>query len=327
MSSDELQQIIDEGNDLAIQKYYKLACFVLFFYDYFLTLDDEIRFVWRGKKSWVSVLFFANRYVPVAYQLWSLSIDSRPTFSQRICDKSIFFTTLTYTCSTLFAQLILTLRIYAITMKNRIVVTCCLIITIVQFVLGVYSTVLAGMNKALQVPQIPLEVFRVCTTVEDRPLSIGYVTLSSGFDLFAFLIIMYTALRSNSYRWRIPSLFMTMAQDATYYFLFIFTSQLALEFTMIFGRPSIQLVPGIGNLVYFPMMAGRLMLSLKKAASPHGDTWAFGEPTTSTGLRFIDRRGAAATRDEIHMETFVNGHEGAGRESGDSPGGSWSHAS
>jgi len=57
-------------------------------------------------------------------------------------------------------------------------------------------------------------------------------------------------------------------------------------------------------------MITRLLLSLKKAAASkeeHG--WSFGEPTTHTTMRFAGRRGDA-TRDEIHLDTFVSAQEG-----------------
>ena len=57
-------------------------------------------------------------------------------------------------------------------------------------------------------------------------------------DLLAFSLVVYLALRSGAYKSQsqMPSLFRTMAQDATIYFLVIFTSHLVLELTEIFGR-------------------------------------------------------------------------------------------
>jgi len=78
-------------------------------------------------------------------------------------------------------------------------------------------------------------------------------------DLLAFLLIIHLACRSGVHQFKIPSLFRTIAQDTTCYFLVIFTSHLTLELTLIFGtvrmifhffsrqliplQPSIQLLP------------------------------------------------------------------------------------
>jgi len=61
---------------------------------------------------------------------------------------------------------------------------------------------------------------------------------------------------------------------------------------------------------YLPVMIGRLMLSLRKAASLQGDAWSFGLPTTNIGMRFAERRGPDATGDETHLDSFFGGREG-----------------
>ena len=53
-------------------------------------------------------------------------------------------------------------------------------------------------------------------------------------DLLAFSVIVYLVVRSNLYRVPIPSLLKTIAQDATYYFLIIFTSHFVLVMFMAF---------------------------------------------------------------------------------------------
>ena len=55
-------------------------------------------------------------------------------------------------------------------------------------------------------------------------------------DLLAFLVIVYLVLRSHVYRIPVPSLLRTIAQDATHYFLILFTSHLVFELTLLVGR-------------------------------------------------------------------------------------------
>ena len=55
-------------------------------------------------------------------------------------------------------------------------------------------------------------------------------------DFLTFSLIVYLVLRANLYQHPMPSLFKTIAQDATYYFLVIFTSHLMLELTLLFAR-------------------------------------------------------------------------------------------
>jgi len=89
--------------------------------------------------------------------------------------------------------------------------------------------------------------------VQNGPLEIGFTAISLAYgvklpllekdsnsdhpaDLLAFSVIVYLVLRSNAYRLPVPSLLKTIAQDATYYFLIIFTSHLLLGLTLLLGR-------------------------------------------------------------------------------------------
>ena len=51
------------------------------------------------------------------------------------------------------------------------------------------------------------------------------------------------------------------------------------------------------------------MLSLRKAAALQGGVWSFGEPATSAGMRFAERRGPDATGDGMHLDTSSGGRE------------------
>ena len=54
-------------------------------------------------------------------------------------------------------------------------------------------------------------------------------------DFLAFSVIAYLVVRSNLNKAPIPRLFKTIAQDATYYFLFIFTSHFVLLMFLSFA--------------------------------------------------------------------------------------------
>jgi len=57
-------------------------------------------------------------------------------------------------------------------------------------------------------------------------------------DFFAFSLIIFLAVKSRVANLRGPTLLETIAEDATLYFLVIFGSHLALEFTLTLGRVS-----------------------------------------------------------------------------------------
>jgi len=73
-------------------------------------------------------------------------------------------------------------------------------------------------------------------------LHLGDAYSSRPTDFLAFSVIVYLVVRSNLYRVPIPSLLKTIARDATYYFLFIFTSHLVLVMFMAFASVRISSV-------------------------------------------------------------------------------------
>ena len=72
---------------------------------------------------------------------------------------------------------------------------------------------------------------------------------------------------------------------------------------------AVQRIESESHLRFVPVMITRLLLSLKKAGDSRERGWSFGEPTTHTTIIFADRRGGAATRDEIPLDTFVGTQE------------------
>ena len=85
---------------------------------------------------------------------------------------------------------------------------------------------------------------------------------------------------------------------------------------MVYARTLLDFQKTIGSdpcLRFLPVMITRLLLSLKKANTSEEYGWSFGEPTTYTAMRFAERRGGAAMRDVIHLDTFESTHEGTHR--------------
>ena len=67
-------------------------------------------------------------------------------------------------------------------------------------------------------------------------------------DLLTFSVIVYLVVRSNVSKIPIPRLLRTIVQDATYYFLVIFTSHLVLVLFLSLARVRILLQSSILSL-------------------------------------------------------------------------------
>jgi len=78
----------------------------------------------------------------------------------------------------------------------------------------------------------------------------GEIKTDSLTDLLAFSFIIHLTLKSRSYQSGLPNLLKVMAEDATLYFLVIFTSHLMLELTLIFGSVRISSRRSVPLLAY-----------------------------------------------------------------------------
>jgi len=212
--------------------------------------------------------------------------------------------------TTLAAQAVLTLRVYAITSKNRVITSCLCVVTVSQFILGLYLTTYAATRGAQPIIPIPLQVYMICVFAEHRALEIGFTVMSLVYDLLAFSVIVYLVVQSNVNKVPTPRLLKAIAQDATWYFLVIFTSHLVLVMFLSFASPGMKLLPASGNVVFLPVMITRLLLSLKKAVASQEYGWSLWESTTHTTMRFGERRGGVSMGDEICLDTFASKHEG-----------------
>jgi len=298
-SSAAVDQIILVGQTLTIYKRFITGVNVLWFYDYFLTLSDEIRYAWSRKFSLVFVLFLINRYFPLWYILWMFVASSSPNYTKSQCDRTGWFSAFYFSSVTLFAQLAITLRVYAVTRNNRIVVSYLSFITFVQAVFGAYLAIYFSSRPATVFPDVPLEEYQFCIFQRWRTGEVVVTSLTLLYDTSAFLIIIYSARnRRNMNFTGVPNLLDNIVQGASMYFLVIFTGHLLLVLFELFAPQAIQLLPASGNGILMPLMVVRLMLSLKKTADT-GSMWGFttnGQPppmrfapnATPGGLECID---------------------------------------
>lgn len=247
----------------------------------------------------------------MTYQFWQIILSYTPQSQSttKMCSETVWYSMFVYVVCTLLAQVVLTLRIHAMTMKNLPITSCLAFITASQFALGMWTVILNGMG-AQPLPPIPIDAYHLCIVPRHRTMETAYTSISLLYDFFAFSLTIFLATRTMEPGVKIPMILKTIVEGATLYFLVIFTSHLLLEMTLLFGREAIQLIPAPGNVVYFPVMVSRMMLSLRKAADPELNDWSLGQPpTTSSNLQSISffrpRRGTTRGGDDVLLDTHT----------------------
>jgi len=193
-----------------------------------------------------------------------------PRNPTQMCSRTAFLHNLIIVLCTLIAQAILNLRIYALTMKSKIVSGFFACITIPHLALGLSITVAVAKNGAQSFPPVPLPEYHLCIFTRHYKMEVIYIIVSLIYDALALVVIVALALRARFGTQRIPDMLRTIVRDALVYFAVIFTSHFVLAIALFHARPNIQLLAGTGNPVYLSIMISRIILSLREAAGiPH----------------------------------------------------------
>jgi len=220
------------------------------------------------KNMLLFMLFLAMRYLPVPFLIWIVTSSWLPSYTADLCNRTVFLEVGYFALITLFAHTVLSLRVYAITGKNRWISGGLYGLTILQFGVGVYLCVYSSLHPQ-RLPQIDLDAYRMCLFQCPIFGSLLYTSLSLVFDLLAFLVVLIRtrSLKAQRGNTNIPNILDTVTRDTAMYFLVIFSSHFVLVLTLSLVRPSLRFLPTVGNAIFVPMMITRIILSLKKAAS------------------------------------------------------------
>ncbi|KAF9645642.1 hypothetical protein BDM02DRAFT_3189541 [Thelephora ganbajun] len=214
MASIIAESLIPIGNDVMAIRYYTMAMQMVYYYDYFLTLPDEVLFA--------------------LYPFY----DS------------------------------FTVVLFAVTLKRKPIVVFFSVLAIAQSLMGMYIIVITARKQPQKMPGIPLQAYNLCLFGRSPHLELAYMSLSLFFDAMVFSVIVYVSLRTEiSLPGGRPSILRTIFEDSTVYFLVIFSSHLLSLIMLLTTRPSLQLLPALGNNVYGRTFILRLSPVLTMSAS------------------------------------------------------------
>jgi len=155
-SGSSIAELVELGNDITSIKMYAISVTALWCYDYLLTLKDEVEYAWRTKNMLLFILFLITRYLPVPFLIWIVTSSWSPRYTAELCKRTVFLEVVYFTLVTLAAHTVLSLRVYAVTGRNRWIAGGLYALTTLQFVVGVYLCVYSFLHP-LQLPQIDLD--------------------------------------------------------------------------------------------------------------------------------------------------------------------------
>ncbi|KAF8984595.1 hypothetical protein BDQ17DRAFT_1336175 [Cyathus striatus] len=218
----ELPPDIQKLSNILSTKYYFVAASTLLLYDYILSFSQEIRLVWRERKTPEPI-----------YQLGILYHN--PNLCSRFAIAEFIQTVIIFT----IAEIFLSLRIHVLTKSNKLISSVLGIHIITQLILAFYIFSKIGQDNTLRNPVVltPPEdklvgqgsnrnMFQICELFPDPtayPLTVAYLCLALSFDMLVFVLTLWVTISSRKNWFPTLKWVKVVQRDGTIFFLAIFS--------------------------------------------------------------------------------------------------------
>ncbi|KAJ3932179.1 MAG: hypothetical protein NXY57DRAFT_1038620 [Lentinula lateritia] len=268
MSSDDAL-VIALGYDLLAEKRYWIGITALWVYEYFLTVGDEIRYIWKAPKdNIVFCLFVLNRYlaliiITVTCVAFFSSYWTEEMFVPMVplCLRYGYAEQLETLVMCTIAEMLVLLRVYALSGNNRTVIICAIPLIISQWGLLFYVcsqsangtanlTLLLGPSDVTTLPDI--DAFRLCISVPPLdvvPYGQAYLCLLIAYDGLTVLAILYIVAGQSDNLHLMPILKL-IQRDGLLYFAVMFTSHFVWLMLTLYAPTGLQFIHN--QCVIFP---------------------------------------------------------------------------
>ncbi|EJD06634.1 uncharacterized protein FOMMEDRAFT_17124 [Fomitiporia mediterranea MF3/22] len=326
--------------DVANTRYSELASSAIIVHDYFLTLDQEIQFIWKARWTIGKVLFFLNRY----YTLFVVAFNNYGLFSPSItddfCQHWFNWQGWTGLIAAALAETILQLRLYALYYGNKKVLglMICFFIFAMASSAAVMGTVLRDVNaKANLIPGtkfcIPLGIsthfYAFWIPILSFETLLCALACMRGYKSYRDHEIRRLGRLSMRHRDRATSqqpdpkrgemnILEILLRDSVGYFIIIFATYLTTTMIWIFGPVTVIEIPVGFTVALSSVIANRLLLNLRgsqarmsSSASASGNH-VHNNPNSSSYIHTVSIRDGSVSHisDAVGVATTVEDEQG-----------------
>ncbi|TBU48529.1 hypothetical protein BD309DRAFT_884159 [Dichomitus squalens] len=256
-----------EVYELRTTFYVGLASYTVLLYDHFLTLGDEVKYIWmKRKRSPLVWLFFLNRYLtPLAF-IGNLYAYFSNTLDYDKCKHFVRYEGATTVIGINIASLMMLLRVYAMYEKRKAIVA--FVALVLALELGTNAWLLTNGIAVHHTPHI--KGYQACTMIFDTSKVKGVAASASAWTPLVFdtLVLGLTMYRTYS-GIRKPTVGRTMwilLKEGVMYYSVIFCVTLVLTLMIVFAPPGIQNLCAQMEYLLTVAMMSRITLHLKRAA-------------------------------------------------------------
>jgi len=249
-------------NDIQIHDYLHLLGMTILYYDYFLTLSNEVTHIWSKPKLLSSWPFLLNRYFSLLADIAVNVGNFTPFKTIHACKAYVLYRQLMLVAAQIVVCYILTMRTYALYSQSRRVLT--LMLCISGVLLGVSGWAIADQQAGISISQ---GCHAASSRVAAIRIAIAWECLFL-FDCMIFSLTLYRSYKEVS-RNRIGTLndlFVLIARDGAIYFAVMASANLANTFTFYFLTPALRGALSTAASSISVSMMSRVMLNLQERA-------------------------------------------------------------
>ncbi|KAK0203947.1 hypothetical protein DFS33DRAFT_846786 [Desarmillaria ectypa] len=273
------EDVILLAKDLQAFKWYYVASCTVIFFDYFLTVSDEVEYAWKGRKGLVFYLFLLNRYCAMSFCVITLFAYFSPLWTFEVCNRFAVVEWLQALLAAIPAEAVLLIRVYALTGSRKLYIVILSLLPITQCIIVIYAMAQHGENNALPLPNLcrqshGIDSFQVCILFSNPIMDTLYLTVSILFDSIVFIITLHATIQNHKI---IPTTFLLqrIQRDGTLYFGVILTGNVLWMLFALCSRPGLKLMNAQPSMILTSVMISRLTLSLRRMSHDRYSAWSF----------------------------------------------------
>ncbi|KAF9007421.1 hypothetical protein BDQ17DRAFT_1276056 [Cyathus striatus] len=207
-----------------IFRYVNIACIVLLYYDYLLTLKLEVSLIWPSKWGAIKILFLIARYSPFVDSFVIFYHHFTPGMSPDSCFKAYHANGWMYFSGACLAEVILTLRTWAVWRNNNKVK-----FGLPVFFVAIWTAsciIIAKFLRTLSFLTPSLAGFRGCLPIHGSSILSGTWILLMVFNFGAFILMALRVLTSRHQGRGRSELLQIVHRDGLTYYFYLFVISL-----------------------------------------------------------------------------------------------------
>ncbi|KAF5325332.1 hypothetical protein D9619_009946 [Psilocybe cf. subviscida] len=244
---------------------FQTSNYALFFYDYLLTLPDEVEKIWMAPFTFASLLFYINRYVTHAQFIilqveyheknWPIALKHL-----QVCDHYVKFAGACAMSLVAIAQIIMILRVYALYRRSKRVLGLLITMLCAQMVVIGF-----GLNTGVRVHLPPGFPGCVLTGSNNWFATLWAAPLCTDSVIFAMTVWRSVGYRKKYGRFKTIDMIL---RDGSVYFLVIFSVNLMNCLIYLFAPSDLRALGARFSQTLTSILISRLQLNLRQIGNP-----------------------------------------------------------